>query len=89
MSVPLCRGGGGIPRPDPPLNKEYSHKRVLSAFENNLWFTCGSQPVYVFSNPEQFQQDHLRYLGHVRRQMGGLMEGAVVWGGGVGGRRGY
>jgi len=38
----LTRGGGGIPRPDPPINNTYSHKRIITPFDQNMWMTCGS-----------------------------------------------
>lgn len=54
----LERGGLGIPRPDPPLNHQYKHKRVISTFDTGLWTHDRSQPEYTFSNPEQHMIDH-------------------------------
>jgi hypothetical protein len=53
------RGGTGIHRPDPPLNNEYKHKRIISAFDTGMWMHCKTNPEYVFSNPEQHMIDHI------------------------------
>jgi hypothetical protein len=54
----MTRGGHGIARPDPPLNHQYVHKRIISPFDTGMWMFCRSNPEYTFSNPEQHMQDH-------------------------------